>query len=107
MGSKSRQSYSFGIHTMLFQAEIYAIIKTCIMENTAMDYKGRNIYALSNNQVAIKALNNFQVNSKLVWDCHNSLVKLAEHKRVQLIRMPGHMGIDENETGDQLAREDS
>ena len=56
-----------------------------------MDYKGRNIYALSNNQLTIKALNNFQINSKLVWDCHNSLIKLAKHKRVQLIWVPGHM----------------
>jgi hypothetical protein len=26
--------------------------------------------------VAIKALNIFQINSKSVWDCHQSLVKL-------------------------------
>jgi hypothetical protein len=34
LGSKSKQSFSFGIHTVLFQAEIYAIIKACIMENS-------------------------------------------------------------------------
>jgi hypothetical protein len=50
------------------------------MENIEKNYTGRNIYILSNNQVIIKALDSFQVNSKLVWDCHQSLVKLRELK---------------------------
>ena len=71
-GSKSRQSFSLGIHTKLFQAKIYAIIKVCIMKDIEMDNKGRNMYVLSNNQVATKVLNNFQINSKLLWECHSS-----------------------------------
>jgi hypothetical protein len=67
------------------------------------NYKGRNICILSDSQAAIKALNNFQVNSKLVWDCYQSLVKLAEHNRIQLIWVPGNMGIHGNEMADQLA----
>ena len=55
--------------------------------------------------MAIKALNNFQINSKLVWDCLQSMVKLADHNRMQLVWMPGHMGIDGNETADQVARQ--
>jgi ribonuclease HI len=42
-------------------------------------------------------------NSKLVWNCHHSLVKLAEHNRVELMWVPGHMGIDGNEIADHLA----
>jgi ribonuclease HI len=34
-------------------------------------------------------------------------VKLAKQNRVQLIQVPGHMGIDGNEIAHQLAREDS
>jgi hypothetical protein len=71
------------------------------MENIEKGYTGRNIYILSDSQAAIKALDSFQINSKLVWDCHQSLVKLAEHNRIQLVRVPGHMGIDGNEIGDQ------
>jgi hypothetical protein len=43
----------------------------------------------------------------LVWDCPQSIVKLAEHNRVQLTWVPGYMGIDGNEMADQLARQGS
>jgi ribonuclease HI len=67
------------------------------MEKREKDYKERNIYIVSDNQAAIKALNNFQINSKLVCDCHQSLVELAKHTRVQLVWVLGHMGTDTNE----------
>jgi ribonuclease HI len=77
------------------------------MENIEKGYKSWNIYILSDSQAAIKALNNFQINSKLVWDCHQSLMRLAQHNRVQLIWVLGHMGIDGNEMADRLARQGS
>jgi hypothetical protein len=77
------------------------------VEDMEKGYTGRNIYILSDSQAAIKALDSFQINSKLVWDCHQSLVKLAEHNRVQLVWVPGHMGIDGNQIADQLARQGS
>jgi ribonuclease HI len=88
-----------GLHTTVFQAEIYTI-KACIMENIEKGYKGRNIYILSDSQAAIQALNNFQINSKLVWDCHQSLMRLAEHNRVKLIWVLGHTEIDGNKMAD-------
>jgi len=51
------------------------------MENAEQGYTGRNRYIPSDSQAAIKALENFQINSKPVWDCHQSTAKLAEHSR--------------------------
>jgi hypothetical protein len=63
-----------------------------------------NIYILSDNQAAIKALGTHQITSKLVWDCHQFLTQLAKHNIVQMIWVPGHESIAGNETADQLAR---
>jgi ribonuclease HI len=90
---------------MVLQAEMYAI-KACIMENTEKGYTGRTPISFDS-QAAIKALDGFQINSNLVWDCHQSLVKLAEHNGIQLVWLPGHMGIDGNEIDDELARQGS
>jgi hypothetical protein len=60
-------------------------------------------YILSDSQAVIKALDNYRSTSKLVWDCHQSLMQLAEHNRVQLMWVPGHEGIDESEMADYLA----
>lgn len=75
------------------------------MENIEEGYKVRNIYILFDRQAGIEALRYLRTNSKLAWDFYQSLVKLAEHNRVQLVWVPVHMGIDGNEITDQLARE--
>jgi len=59
------------------------------MDNTEKSYTGKTICILSYSQAAIKALDSFQINSKLVWDCHQSLVKVTEHNRIQLVWVPG------------------
>ena len=74
---KKGHNFSLGLHTTVFQAEIYAI-KAYMMENIENGYKGRIIFILSYSQAAIKVLNNFQINSKLVWNCYQSQVKRTE-----------------------------
>jgi ribonuclease HI len=73
-------------------------------ENLHRNYWNRNIYILSDNQAAIKTLDNYHINSKLVWYCHQSLIQLAKHNIVQLIWVPGHEGITGNKTVNQLAK---
>jgi len=99
-GYRRGHNFSLGLHIMVFQAEIYAI-KAFLTENTEKGYKIKKIYILSHSQAAIKALDSFQMNSKLVWDCHQSLVQLAEHNRIQLVWVPGHVEIDGNEIARQ------
>jgi hypothetical protein len=105
-GSIKGHSFSLGQHTMAFQPEIYAI-KAYIMKNIEKGYRGRNINILSDSQAAVKVLNSCQVNSNLVWDCCQSLLKLGEHNRIHLTWVPGYMGIDENEMAGQFARQGS
>jgi putative NADH-flavin reductase len=78
-------------------------IKACTVENLDINYENRNSYILSDSQAAIKAFGKHQITSKLVWDCHQSLIQLAKHKRDQLIWVPGHEGIVIN-MADQPAR---
>jgi ribonuclease HI len=105
-GLRRGHSFSLGLHAMVFHAEIYAI-KACILDNIEKGFTVRNLYILSDSQTAIKTLDSFQINSKVVWDCHQSLVKVAEHNRIQLVWEPGHIGIDGNEIANQLARQGS
>jgi hypothetical protein len=46
----------------------------------------------------------FRVKSKLGWYCLHSVARLADRNRIQLVWVPGHMGIDGNKIADQLAR---
>jgi hypothetical protein len=77
------------------------------MGNTEKGHTGGNIYIVPNSKATIKALDSFQINSELVWDCHQSLVKLAEHNRIQLVWVAGRTEFDGNEMAHQLARQGS
>jgi hypothetical protein len=89
--------------TTVFQPWVHAIMAWTV-ENLDGSRRNRNIYILLDSQAATKAANNHHINSKLVWECHQSTVKLAEHNRVQLIWVPGHRNIESNETVDHFAR---
>jgi hypothetical protein len=57
----------FEILFNICQAEVY-IIKACAVECLGRDYRNRNMYILSDNEAAIKALDYYQIYSQLVWD---------------------------------------
>jgi ribonuclease HI len=77
-------------------------VKARIMENMEKDYTYRNIHILSDSQ---RALDSFLLNSKLVWDCHQSMLKLAECNRIQLVWVPKHKVMYGNQIADELAKE--
>jgi ribonuclease HI len=54
----------------------------------------------------IKALDNCGVNSKLVWDYHQSLTILAEPNNAQFLWVPGHKEVEGNQYADQQAKRD-
>jgi hypothetical protein len=95
-----------GIPQSSRQKYIYAI-KECNMKNINGNYKNRYIYILLDSQAALKALDSFQINSKLVWKCLQSLLILVEHNREQLILVPGHRGVAGNEVAYTLAEQAS
>jgi hypothetical protein len=97
MAEGKNLSFSFGQYTTVFQAEVY-VNEACTVENLDRICKHTHIYILS------EALGKYQITSKLVRDCHQSLTQLARHNRVQLIWVPGHEGIVDNEMAHQLAR---
>jgi hypothetical protein len=74
----------WGYIPTVFHVETH-VIKACIMKNIEKDYTGRNNGILSHSQAAIKALDSFQINSKLFSDCHQSLMEMPEHNRIQLV----------------------
>ena len=100
---KTRISLSLGKYATVFQAEIIAI-HHCVKELIRQEFKGKTIAIYSDSQAAIKAVNSMQVNSKLVWDCLETLNALGSQNRLTLAWVPAHTGYEGNEEADSLAR---
>jgi hypothetical protein len=64
-GTRMKRSFSLGKYTTVFLEDVYAIM-ACTLENIDRNYRNRNIYILSDSRAAIKALDSYQINSKLV-----------------------------------------
>jgi ribonuclease HI len=101
-GTRRKLSFSLWRYTTVFQAEVYAI-KECAIENLDRNIGIGPSTFYQSVKLQIKHLVNTR-SPKLVCDCHQSHIQLAEHNRVQLIWVPGHEVFVGNETADQLAR---
>jgi hypothetical protein len=77
MGLEKRDIALVLVSTPQYSRQRYLPIRH-IMEDIEKGYKVRNIFILTDSQAATKLLNNYQIYSKLVWDCYQFLVKMAE-----------------------------
>jgi ribonuclease HI len=107
-GIRPNRSFSFSLDKFasVFQTEIYAIIQ-CAYENIRRAYKNKRIMIFSGSQAALKALSGPKVTSRLVVECQDALLALANHNEVTLMGVPGHQGIFGIEEADKLARQGS
>ncbi|KAJ8912793.1 hypothetical protein NQ315_002550 [Exocentrus adspersus] len=101
--SGAQQSYSLGSYATVFQAEVFAILMTAHREDVRNCAEER-IFICSDSQAALRAVSSPRTRSILVQECGDALESLAGQREVELVWVPGHMGIPGNERADQLAR---
>lgn len=99
-----RISSSLGSNATIFQAEVHAI-ELCVRKLEQTHPKRRSIKIFSDSQAALKALGSYRCNSKTIRSCQETLTQLGRSNKVTLVWIPGHSGMEGNETADSLARE--
>ncbi|KAF6214378.1 hypothetical protein GE061_009118 [Apolygus lucorum] len=97
---------SLGTNATIFQAEVHAI-QLCAEEMLNKHLNRAKVYILSDSQAALKAIASYTINSKLVWECLNTLKTVAQNNQVTLLWIPGHEGHEGNEIADNLAKRGS
>ena len=102
-GPNVKLSKSLGKYSTIFQAELLAI-DTCAEECINQGLQRKHIFILSDSQAALKALKAFKCESKLVWECKQTLKRLTTNNQVTLMWLPGHRGIEGNEEADRFAK---
>nr|XP_034195012.1 uncharacterized protein LOC117611185 [Osmia lignaria] len=96
-------THKLGHHVTVFQAEVFAIW-ACAKNNLDRAHSGKHIYICSDSLAALRALHKVEIGSKPVRDCALTLRQLSLNNIVKLLWVPGHAGIEGNETDNELAQ---
>ncbi|KAJ8916149.1 hypothetical protein NQ315_004516 [Exocentrus adspersus] len=83
------------------QAEVLAVLMVA-HRNDVKNSKEGKILVCSDSQKALRAINSPRTRSTLVQECGDALESLARQKQVELVWVPGSMGIQGNERANQL-----
>ena len=96
-------SLPLGRYPTVFQSETFGIL-SCTANHLLDIPDNIPIFICSDSQSARRALKGNKFNSSLVLEFRDALQSLLLTNQVTLIWVPGHCGINGNETADNLAR---
>ncbi|XP_018569028.1 uncharacterized protein LOC108909246 [Anoplophora glabripennis] len=86
----------------VFQAKVFTILMVASKEEVSNCVE--KIFICSDSQAGPRAVSSPRTRSVLVQECGDALELLARRREVELVWVPGHMGIPGNESVNQLAR---
>lgn len=96
---------SLGSMATVFQSELFAIsmVLSLAIERPCCE----KLIICSDSQASLKALASFVIKSRQIADCRRLIATVSRIRAVQLMWVPGHVGISGNEKADTLARRGS
>jgi ribonuclease HI len=96
---------SLGKMATIFQAELFAI---SMVLSLALERSGcSKLVICSDSQASLRALDSCVVRSRQIAECRSLIAAVSRFRAVQLMWVPGHMGVSGNEMADALARQGS
>jgi ribonuclease HI len=103
---RRKLSLSLGQYATVFQADVFAIL-ACLHDTEAHGLTGKHTSICSDSLAALNALEAVRTTYPLVHQCQEVLNDIPTRHAVGLYWVPGHAGVQGNETADGLARSDS
>jgi hypothetical protein len=82
---------------------VFAIL-TCAYTKKDAGLFIRPIYTCADSQAALKALTSPWCKTKLLSECRKALGTIGRHCKVEVLWVPGHMGVSGNELAGELAK---
>ncbi len=101
-GSYTTRCGYLGLNASVYQAELEAIRQAA--SYLYGPYYGSKIIFRIDNQAAVRSLANTEIQSQLVLECVQALLKLADRNHVSIRWIKGHAGHEGNDAADVTAK---